>query len=1033
MMLKKWISAFLAVLLLFSVCVIPITADEDNKVQYDTEISFLTKVGVLDETFRPDEVLSRAAYTAVVMKMMHPDLDFSNDDADLIFSDVPVDHAYFSYIKACKELKIVSGDRNTAFRPDDPISVIEAITMLVNALGYTPYVAAGGGYPTGYYAVAKSSGISKNVDLSAENVVGAVAAKLTYNALFADIIGIDSISGSSVYVEINRGKNLLSERMGIQEYDALVTDNGVTSLFGDSVGDMEKIVLQDNDSGNNIVAFSAGTGIDNYVGARVKVFVKSNEENGRNEVIYFEPHKNAHILTISADSIMNVQPTYIEYETDKELGKNRKLQFSSSSPLVLLNGQRFLDYESDTFRPEDGILTFSDYNNDGKYDIISIYNFHYYDGGILGNMRNIVVDKADEEEGYISCKFNPAMNLDLDPDKYGYKIINSEAATLSDISEYDIVSVAQALEPVDGKTFYFLMVSSQSEPVMVNAITATGIDTGDKVIELSGSILAIKKNYTSRLTFGSQITVCYDVTGKAAYFIMPADSGKKYGYLISAMAENGVEDVVRVKYLNREGKVLISDLRGKTTIDGVPCTTVSAQMEALQKRPDGGEFMLEKDSGGNVIGPGDTLTKPISRPIIYETNSDGLLTKIDTDTPNLPVSNEDTAYSDQTFIKYSQDEIEQDNSLKAAYRSPRVAELRNGSNSIDGKFYFSSATTFLSVADIDTYGLETYKQTAPDIQGQYSTALNYNLIKLHELEQTDENYKVLKSTDIKAVNALDIQAYDIDPDTGMAGLVVLRGRIDIPWYQNMSTSASNPMYVFLKMTEVYDETKDRLVKKIYFTKDGTNKMSAMVDMENLYFAYRYIIEGSTDNPYNIKVEPLKEGDVIRVFQTNGYLTYLERVFDCANLRDSYSAGLYPTTPRSPYALSSGGGVKVPCNFRYLYAGQTNNYVVGAWYPKAIKNGSLSAFLGYDSSTTNNGKLSHVQPGKTLTYTEQYLNIAGQQIVVVTKEPDGKIKVKEGTVSDIACYNDTKDLKNTSILLLKHTNYKLEQMLVYNGF
>jgi len=445
-MKKRLLSCILVLSMLLSMASYAVIAEDaateevvEATPKYEVEIGFLKTIGLLDGDFVWNSNITKAQLAKLIAKAMHPDLDFTDILASgQAFNDVYAAHEYYSYVKACKDLGIVKGDFENNFYPDNQVTAIEVMTMMVNALGYTPYAEAFGGYPTGYYQVASSTGISKGVALaSSEPATGEVVAKIIYNALFADIVMMGAISNGSIEIEVNKGKNILSERLGIYEYDAVVVDNGVGALYGTSVADSEIAVIKDEKTGKNITAYVCDTNVSEYLGYRVKAFVRNNPDTGRNEFVYVAPHANYETITINAKYIFNVTSDYAEYDEDTYTSDYEKLALGGVTPLILVNGARITDIPNQTTEPllkqvmpTDGLVTFIDNTGDNIYDVVSILSFNYFAGSFKSDARNIVVDtvEADEEEGEysISCSYNPSQSLELSKDVAGFSFVEKE-------------------------------------------------------------------------------------------------------------------------------------------------------------------------------------------------------------------------------------------------------------------------------------------------------------------------------------------------------------------------------------------------------------------------------------------------------------------------------------------------------------------------------------------------------------------------------------------------------------------------------
>ena len=426
-----------------------------------SEVDFLTEVGLISEGFDISHSITRGELAKLVIEAFYPELDFSLSEGDPAFSDVTSDHPYYAYIKACKELKIVNGNGVNMFNPDNTVTAMEMITIMVNTLGYTIYADAYGGWPTGYYSIARETGISKNIDLGEEEISNGTAARIIYNALFADTVDLTSISKDGIEIEVSSNKNFLSDRLGIFEYDAVLVDNGYSSIYGDSINDNERVVFEDYSGKSLITAFSNGHNVYDYLGMRVKVFIRNNKESGRYELVYIAPNKRIKVANLDAGKIINFNSDYIEYDEDENTSDIEKYSLESIAPKIIYNGSVMVSVSLSDIMPKEGFVKLIDNDSNNRYDVIDITSFNYNNGNYKATSRNIVVDKVVAEEGeeYISSLFNPQASLRLDSDKAIYKFkLSGNIDTLAEITTYDVVSVAECPEKIGDKTLYYLVV-----------------------------------------------------------------------------------------------------------------------------------------------------------------------------------------------------------------------------------------------------------------------------------------------------------------------------------------------------------------------------------------------------------------------------------------------------------------------------------------------------------------------------------------------------------------------------------------------
>lgn len=88
--------------------------------------------GYLDNTFKPDNLVTRAEFAAIVIKLREMKLE---DSDELLFTDT-YNHWGRPHINALYKNGFVSGYPDGTFGPQNNVTYAEAITILLNALGY---------------------------------------------------------------------------------------------------------------------------------------------------------------------------------------------------------------------------------------------------------------------------------------------------------------------------------------------------------------------------------------------------------------------------------------------------------------------------------------------------------------------------------------------------------------------------------------------------------------------------------------------------------------------------------------------------------------------------------------------------------------------------------------------------------------------------------------------------------------------------------------------------------------------------------
>lgn len=194
--MKKTIILILVLSLCLGLCLpigaaysqFPDVSDENTQLNVDV----LRMMGVVEGDgtgyFRPNDKLTRAQFckmAVVVMGRGDEEYIYRNRT---IFPDVRSNHWARGYINLAvtAEEKIIIGNGDGTFRPNDEITYAQAVTMLMRMLGYSD-ADAGMLWPQGYMELAGDCGLTDKLNLSnGTAITRAQAAQLFCNLLAAD-------------------------------------------------------------------------------------------------------------------------------------------------------------------------------------------------------------------------------------------------------------------------------------------------------------------------------------------------------------------------------------------------------------------------------------------------------------------------------------------------------------------------------------------------------------------------------------------------------------------------------------------------------------------------------------------------------------------------------------------------------------------------------------------------------------------------------------------------------------------------------
>ena len=354
----------------------------------------------------------------------------------------------------------------------------------------------------------------------------------------------------------------------------------------------------------------------------------------------------------------------------------------------------------------------------------------------------------------MSIKFSTTPTLSGLPD-----IMDGIETNLKNNDRIEVVNSDYVV--IEGKIYYMLAVSDLKAGAVLDSTGDARLYLEDgNCYDLSTSLTSVKPSYINTLKTGKEIELLLDITGKIAYVISDEGTSKDYAYIVKAVKKSQGDEYVLVKFFSKDGKMNEMILSDKAVIDGVRVSGKTAD-ERLS-------MIYERPSVSAIITGAETT----GRPAIIKVSNDKIIS-IDTDTPNANLSNGNISetYTQQSVIQYYEDDAESYDTLKAGFRSPRVATLRGTNKSVGGKFFVTSETTILHVPEIDTWGLKDLLKYKP--YGYDAGYANYSftspeMIKLYEMEKEDNNYYSLQLGNLYTAFSLDLQGYDIDPDTGVA-------------------------------------------------------------------------------------------------------------------------------------------------------------------------------------------------------------------------------------------------------------------------
>ena len=114
-------------------------SDVDRDDWFNTAVSTMSKMGIVDGyedgTFRPNEPITRAEFVTIATRFF----DYAAQYEEGTFTDVEGDEWYADYIQAGVDLGLIDGYEDGSYRPGENITRAEAATIVNRVLGRKPH------------------------------------------------------------------------------------------------------------------------------------------------------------------------------------------------------------------------------------------------------------------------------------------------------------------------------------------------------------------------------------------------------------------------------------------------------------------------------------------------------------------------------------------------------------------------------------------------------------------------------------------------------------------------------------------------------------------------------------------------------------------------------------------------------------------------------------------------------------------------------------------------------------------------------
>ena len=460
------------------------------------------------------------------------------------FYDVSVEDEDIDAYNVLYNAGYISGDGSKMFHPTKELTYNEAITLVINVMGYKVFAIRNGGYPEGYLYTANKNDLLGGLRGDGNDPIPYCDLYLLLErSLKADAVAerIYTGDGEAQFI-LREGYTVLEELFGIKELKGIVTGSENTRLFAadSSLIGMNQIEIEGK------VYDTPGKIYADYLGMYVAAYGRKNDRD-EYEVVYLEPvERRNNEYQISAEDLLPAKTTNERiYYTDEEY-KEKHVKVSSTSFSVIYNGKMESGYGPlKNVLPTNGFIRGLDNTGDEVIDVLFVYEFENYVVGAVDLFNNKIFDKYDTSKSIVADPVADDVRI--------YDADNNQI-TIRDLQIGDVLSIMKS-KNTSGYKLIMVYISKETVSGAVEELLDNGAYViGGKTYELAQNMNDyIDDGDIPPLNLGMNATFYLDIEGKISYYVMGTTTTNTYGFIAGVDSELGIDNVIRVKIYTQSG------------------------------------------------------------------------------------------------------------------------------------------------------------------------------------------------------------------------------------------------------------------------------------------------------------------------------------------------------------------------------------------------------------------------------------------------------------------------------------------------
>lgn len=328
--------------------------------------------GIDETTFGVNKIVSRAQAADAIVRAANPGFPQTKEQP---FSDVDSTFWAADTISRAWSMGVIKGDGSGNFRPNDPVSELEAITMMLRALGYGEFLEARNSVSQ-TIAAAKQAGLVKSFQADKNEYIGrGKFAQMLYRMLLSNVAAVKEINGEGIRYETR--KCLLEDQHGILLYEGLVKQNRYSHLSQPKA-----------DFGNDVCigadTFLDPNGVlDDLLGYNITYAVKKDQP----EQIFIAWQEDNEVVSIQAEELNSSVEDIKNGMLHVLYADNKKERFTLAKARdTILNGVSYPEALPEDLLIPAGEIILIDNDNDGSYDVVDIHSYEVIEISLVAEM-----------------------------------------------------------------------------------------------------------------------------------------------------------------------------------------------------------------------------------------------------------------------------------------------------------------------------------------------------------------------------------------------------------------------------------------------------------------------------------------------------------------------------------------------------------------------------------------------------------------------------------------------------------------------